>query len=476
MRNWLTGRLPVALRVMVALTSGIVVGRVAQAATMTSRVSQAFAFPVTAANGLMADLVMPAGSATNLRFDSGKVAIGELPVALPVAYHRPRRPTREFVRPADIGSRARLSLAGVVDGDGRPVTNTGNQLVIDAVVSPGSAASAAPPFVIPFDIANGTAFVDARLPIRPSADGGARVQVLGVSLVDPDGQPFGVLGFQLPPPRATPGARPTPRPGRRPPDAGQCFVGADCTGVAFRSTREHCCRAAARPDQTQEALSWCPADQFDASTGQCAASMCVPCVSAPPAGHTPTPGPCNDATTCGGACSTRCADGTTSAGQCVRDRMDHCACSADCGPPAPCGGGQCFDTIAFRCTGQPCSATRRCPLPNQFCDLSGSRCSCAAPPPQQGRVCCQCKDGPRACVDLSFADVQPVCPAGCETFVGHECDAGSDRCVPLTPCASDADCDDGNGCTIDHCGAAGCTHDCVCVGPRGCGVGGAPRP
>jgi hypothetical protein len=43
--------------------------------------------------------------------------------------------------------------------------------------------------------------------------------------------------------------------------------------------------------------------------------------------------------------------------------------------------------------------------------------------------------------------------------------------VPLIPCASDTDCDDGNGCTIDRCTADGCTHDCVCVGPMACGPG-----
>ena len=34
---------------------------------------------------------------------------------------------------------------------------------------------------------------------------------------------------------------------------------------------------------------------------------------------------------------------------------------------------------------------------------------------------------------------------------------------PPAPCTEDADCDDGNACTIDHCTPKGCTHDCVCV-------------
>jgi hypothetical protein len=477
MNGLVVDRLGVKLQLAVAVTSLVLVVGVARAVTIP-QASRSFEFPVMFANGLTADLVVPAGSTTNLRFETGKVAVGELPVPLPEGAHRRRRRSaREFVRPADIGSHARLLLTGVIDGDGHPITNTGNQVVIDAVVSPSSAASAAPPFVLPFDITNGRAFVEALLPIQPTADGGARVQVLGVTVVDPDGQPFGVLGFQLPPPRPTPVGRPTPKPGEPRPGDGQCFVGAECTGVSFRSTRERCCRLAGGLDGAPAAASWCPADQFDASTGQCVANVCVACAPAPPK-ETPTPGPCDNGATCGGACLAECADGTASPGECAPDRMNHCTCSAQCGSPTPCGAGQCFDTRAFRCTGQPCSANRRCPLPNQFCDLSGNRCPCASPPPPHGRVCCQCKAGPRACFDFSFTDVQPLCPAGCETYVGRECDASSDSCLPLTFCQTDADCNDGNGCTIDRCSADGCTHDCVCVGPMGCGPGPgrAPQP
>jgi hypothetical protein len=207
---------------MLVVTSLLLVGRTGQAASIPSPLIRSFAFPVTFANGLTADLVVPGGSTTALRFDMGKVAIGELPVPLPDGRRSRghRRSGREFVRPAAMGPHARLLLSGVADGDGHPVTNTGNQMVLDAVVSPSSAATNAPPFVIPFDIANGVAFVDALLPIQPTADGSVRVQVLGVTVLDPDGQPFGVLGFQLNPARPTPAPRGTPTPGGTPPIAG----------------------------------------------------------------------------------------------------------------------------------------------------------------------------------------------------------------------------------------------------------------
>jgi hypothetical protein len=36
-----------------------------------------------------------------------------------------------------------------------------------------------------------------------------------------------------------------------------------------------------------------------------------------------------------------------------------------------------------------------------------------------------------------------------------------DGCPPM-PCTSDADCDDGNGCSVDRCTTSGCVHECVC--------------
>jgi hypothetical protein len=134
--------------------------------------------------------------------------------------------------------------------------------------------------------------------------------------------------------------------------------------------------------------------------------------------------------------------------------------------------------MTLSCTGQPCDAALHCPLPNQFCDVSGRRCPCQSPPPPlpHGHICCHCKERVPACFDFSYVEVQPICPPGCDTFLGQECDRTGDTCVPLVPCTTDQDCNDGNGCTIDRCTARGCTHDCVCVGPEACGPGPGRRP
>jgi hypothetical protein len=479
-----------------------------------------FAFPSSLANGVSGNLVQPAGSASKLTFDTGMVAIGQLPLALPVATTRGGRRTRtqeHFVRPTDAGPHVRLLLSGVVDPDGSPVTNTGNQLVIDAMVSPSDAGT--PPFIIPFDINAGNTFIDALLPIQAQAGKPVRLQILGVTVIDSDKQPFAVLGFDLPPAPPTPVPRATPTPGGSPRTIGQCFVGANCTGPSFTAAQQKCClfnrRALQQSSPPAAGFSWCPPEQFDPSTGTCAANACVACAAPPPLadcgdrpectgtcsvqcpdGHrepgicqqdsscrcsancnepsTPTPGPCADAAACSGACMVTCPDGTNVAGKCGATANNRCECSAACTAPTPCGGGQCFDTVAQMCTGQACGPGLRCLLPNQLCDVSGRRCPCQPPPPPlpRGHLCCECKSPGPACFDFSFVEVQPICPPGCETFMSQECDGTSNTCAPLTPCSGDTQCDDGNGCTIDRCTPDGCTHECICVGPgANCGPG-----
>jgi len=503
------------------LVGGVLVGVTVCAALVTSVFgagvprpqARSFDFPVSFANGVSGNLVLPSGTTSPLMFQSGEVAIGELPVPMPF---RPTRGSRrghgasgrDFVRVAEAGPHARLLLSGVVNAAGA-VTNSGNQLIIDAVVSPSAAVVTPPPFVIPFDIIDGKAFIDAPLPIHPQTDGAVRVQVLGVTVVDPDGQPFGVLGFALRP-AATP---PQPTPVATPASAGQCFVGPDCSGASFPSSHDQCCQGIQRPDSNGAVTtSWCPPEQFDPSTGRCMAEGCVACPAPSPvpdcpdratcAGRcavqcpdglahpgvcrdgascscsascdTPTPGPgtCADQASCGGACTVVCADGTTVAGTCVGGHDERCACSAACTAPTPCGVGQCFDTITGQCTGRTCGHGLSCPLANQLCDVSGQRCPCTPPPPPaHGRICCQCSQPSASCIDFRFVEAQPICPPGCQTLVGQECDAASGECVAPLPCSSDADCNDGNGCTTDRCTPDGCTHDCVCVGPLGCGPG-----
>jgi hypothetical protein len=470
----------VALSIVTAAGVLIIAWQVAQAGSVPDGLRRSFLFPAALASGVTGELVSAPGGNARLSFDRGIVAIGYLPVLRADRVSRRRTlGARDFVRPADAGPRARLLLTGVADTDGNLVTNTGNELMIDAVVSPSSAAVSPPPFVIPFDINAGTAFVDAALPLDGQGGAAARVQVLGAAVIDPDGQPFGVLGFAMvpaspasPPPALAPGWTPTP--GVSPAD-GRCFVGPTCTGTSFPASRDTCCHLGrSGPGARMSTVSWCPGNQYDPATGQCTAGACDTCFV--PATPTPTAGPCADEASCGGSCAVTCADGATVAGQCIESQDQRCACSAVCNAPTPCSVGQCFDTVNFQCTGQPCGPGLRCPLPNQFCDVSGRRCPCAPPPPPPiGHICCQCTDPTPACFTLSLGAVQPICPSGCKTFVQQECDPRSDTCVAAQPCATDQDCDDGNGCTIDRCSGGACLHDCVCVGPLGCGPGPSRR-
>jgi hypothetical protein len=371
---------------------------------------------------------------------------------------------------AGSGPRVRLLLNGVVDATGSRVTSSNSQLVVDALVSPSTAVTGAPPFIFPLDINGGLAFLDVSLPVAPQGNASVRLQILGVTVLDPEGQPFAVLGFELAPVPATPLPETTPTPTSTPDAEGRCFKGSDCGGASVPASQEACCRLEPQPAQgTSGGGFWCPPDAFDAATGQCATAGCIACWPAP----TPTPEPCANLTTCGGPCNRTCGDGTIVAGQCAGQAGGGCECSALCTSPTPCGIGECFDSVTQHCTGQPCDSTLRCSLPNQICDVGGLRCPCrpAPPPLPHGQICCQCKDRTPACFDFSFVEVQPICPPGCETFIGKECAAAIDSCVALTPCASDKDCNDGNPCTIDRCTATGCAHDCICVGPAGCGPG-----
>jgi hypothetical protein len=298
----------------------------AAARRIPNGLGRAFNFPLSFFDGVSGDLVAPAGSLTTLSFGTGKVAIGALPFPLPAHMNRRLRgmTARRLSGPASTAPHVRLILTGVVDRVG-PVTNTGNQLIIDAVISPGSAASNPPPFTFAFDVRAGNALLDVVLPIQQLVDGPVRIQVVGVTVADPEGQPFGVLGFELPPARPSPSPTVTPTP-----------------------------------------------------VGSPAADAIAP-----------TPG---------------------------------------------CPARQCFDTITFSCTGQACGPDGHCALPNQFCDVSGHRCPCASPsPPPRGVVCCQCADAVHGCFSLPFVETQPVCPPGCNPFVGERCDPATGTCVSPSP-------------------------------------------
>ena len=85
-----------------------------------------------------------------------------------------------------------------------------------------------------------------------------------------------------------------------------------------------------------------------------------------------------------------------------------------------------------------------------------------------GHTCCECAEA--ACMDFVWVEVERTCPLECKAFTDAECEAPCHGgpvgvpavCVALTPCTTDADCDDGNGCTADRCTIDGCAHACVC--------------
>ncbi len=245
----------------------------AAASRIPNGLGRAFNFPLSFFNGVSGDLVAPAGGLTTLSFGTGKVAIGELPL-LPEHMNRRLRgmAAGRLSRSAGAGPRVRLVLTGVVDRVG-PVTNGGNQLIVDAVISPGSAALTPPPFTFAFDIRGGNALLDAALPIQQLVDGPVRIQVVGVTVADPDGQPFGVLGFELPAVSPSPSPTVTPTPVVSPAADGSALTPSCPARQCFDTITFRCTGQACGPD------AHCPLpNQFcDASGRRC------PCASRSPA-------------------------------------------------------------------------------------------------------------------------------------------------------------------------------------------------
>jgi hypothetical protein len=194
-------------------------------------------------------------------------------------------------------------------------------------------------------------------------------------------------------------------------------------------------------------------------------------------------------------------DGVTYGNDCLREQAGACklhngACTAT---------GGCFDTIARTCTGQSCSPTSGCPLPNQFCSPA-----CSSPPPTGrcfdtlARKCtAETCDPGHPCLPNEFC--VPTCPppppsGRCFVTVENQC--STEPCGPGAPCVNpnefcspqclasttttitlatttttttlptggcktDADCNDGNACTADHCVNGVCDHACVCLDSTG---------
>ena len=390
---------------------GGAVGVFALSGNVPSSLTRAFEFPVSLGDAVTGNLIPPIGTVPSLTFDHGTVAVGVLPVPLPqsLARLRQRRNQPTFFLPATNDTpRVRLLLSGVVDATGALVNNTGNQLVIDAGVSPVNAATTTPPFVVPFDITNGMAYVDAALPIQTQSDATVDVQVDAITVSDPHGQLFGVLGFHLAARVATPTPLMTSPPGSTPsPQAGQCFVGPDCMGPSFRAPQNLCCHFTRPGAAGALATSWCPAEQFDPLTGQCSGDACVACGTQWP---TPTPGPnvCGDGNACGGSCTGACPDGSVAEGKCQAAIFNGpmivpgsspippgglCQCVPNCPQwptptPGPCSSiAQCDGNCPVTCS-DGTTSTGRCMIlvvdpPGKAGQPLGATCECIGdcPPP-----------------------------------------------------------------------------------------------
>jgi hypothetical protein len=176
-------------------------------------------------------------------------------------------------------------------------------------------------------------------------------------------------------------------------------------------------------------------------------------------------------------------DGTTYANDCVRQQAG--ACKLHAGPCLASGG--CYDTMTAQCTGVSCSPANGCAMPNEFCSPA-----CGSPPPTGtcfdlvSRKCTpEACDPDHPCLPNQFCETTcpPPPPTGrCFVTVDRQCSDEvcgpgmpcvnpNEICDPQCPapgaCTSDADCDDGDPCTADHCADGTCTHGCICLSAAG---------
>jgi hypothetical protein len=188
----------------------------------------------------------------------------------------------------------------------------------------------------------------------------------------------------------------------------------------------------------------------------------------------------------GGACPRGCARQAKACVQAARVSLR--GCLAGCrATPATASGCTSACTDTFKAAKGACSTDRATcagmcpPLPplsscvGAFLDTCGQELGvCARGVIAQAKQCVQ------ACAGV--AD-RVACLGGCGAAAqtgATQCFASFDTCVgrcrppttttttlPGQPCTSDAQCNDGNGCTVDRCVDGTCEHACVCVDATG---------
>lgn len=192
-------------------------------------------------------------------------------------------------------------------------------------------------------------------------------------------------------------------------------------------------------------------------------------------------------------CPVGCAKQTRACLQTARTKM--LTCRASCRSTSP-GDRSCMRACVtgLRASKQACGSgvndcLGMCPTPpppssciGAFVDTCGQQLFTCA----QG-VIASAKACVHGCGSTGGFDCLKGCATGAEQGLA-QCAADFASCVrpchappttsttlPGTACTTDAQCSDGNPCSVDHCVGGSCTHACVCLGVAG-GLGCCPGP
>jgi hypothetical protein len=184
----------------------------------------------------------------------------------------------------------------------------------------------------------------------------------------------------------------------------------------------------------------------------------------------PPPPPCTPCQDKGLCTTDGVACGADADGDGTDDCLDHCPCE-----PGPAESGGCAMPPCAPCMCIVAGGTCGHDADGDGIDDCSDRCPCEPGPPENGgcprpicEPCSSCQLVP--CGHDADGDGVDDCEDSCPCRPGppenHGCPMG-------TPCQTDADCDDGNGCSLDVCIDGFCEHKCLCLAADGfdCGPG-----